>query len=145
MIQPVRLQLSRRPGANLRDQSFAANGLPAVVVSRPSVYGNPWSIAGAREAGYSGTDAQLAAWCSSLYREWVTGAPRSMTRMLCEDGDGSRDERIRGRLPILRGKNLACWCALPAPGEPDPCHAAVLLELANRPTCEAIPEAPRDR
>ena len=28
----------------------------------------------------------------------------------------------------LRGKNLACWCK---PGEP--CHADVLLELANRP------------
>lgn len=26
----------------------------------------------------------------------------------------------------LRGKNLACWCKLDAP-----CHAAILLELAN--------------
>jgi hypothetical protein len=26
----------------------------------------------------------------------------------------------------LRGKNLACWCKLG-----DPCHADVLLELAN--------------
>lgn len=32
----------------------------------------------------------------------------------------------------LRGHNLACWCPLPAPGEPDHCHAAVLLEIANR-------------
>lgn len=31
----------------------------------------------------------------------------------------------------LRGKNLACWCPLPEPGEPDHCHAAVLLEIAN--------------
>jgi len=29
---------------------------------------------------------------------------------------------------ILRGKNLACWCSLDAP-----CHADVLLELANKP------------
>lgn len=29
-------------------------------------------------------------------------------------------------LPELRGKNLACWCALD-----QPCHADVLLELAN--------------
>lgn len=27
----------------------------------------------------------------------------------------------------LRGKNLACWCPLDGP-----CHADVLLELANR-------------
>jgi hypothetical protein len=33
----------------------------------------------------------------------------------------------------LGGKNLACWCALPEPGDPDLCHAAVLLELANAP------------
>ena len=29
-------------------------------------------------------------------------------------------------LAELRGKNLACWCALD-----QPCHADVLLELAN--------------
>ncbi len=29
----------------------------------------------------------------------------------------------------LVGKDLACWCPLPAEGEPDWCHAAVLLEF----------------
>lgn len=33
----------------------------------------------------------------------------------------------------LAGKDLACWCPLPDPGEPDLCHGAVLLELANKP------------
>ena len=31
----------------------------------------------------------------------------------------------------LAGKSLACWCPLPADGEPDVCHASVLLEIAN--------------
>jgi hypothetical protein len=31
----------------------------------------------------------------------------------------------------LAGKSLACWCPLPAEGEPDICHAAVLLDIAN--------------
>ena len=31
----------------------------------------------------------------------------------------------------LKGKNLACWCALPRDGEPDICHAAALLRFAN--------------
>lgn len=31
----------------------------------------------------------------------------------------------------LAGKSLACWCPLPAEGEPDICHAAVLMEIAN--------------
>jgi hypothetical protein len=35
--------------------------------------------------------------------------------------------RLVASIPDLRGKNLACWCPLDAP-----CHADVLLELANR-------------
>jgi hypothetical protein len=31
----------------------------------------------------------------------------------------------------LRGRNLGCWCDLPAPGEADKCHGASLLVLAN--------------
>ncbi|MDX0178660.1 DUF4326 domain-containing protein [Sinorhizobium meliloti] len=33
----------------------------------------------------------------------------------------------------LRGKNLACWCR---PGAP--CHADVLLQVANRPLCDGV-------
>lgn len=37
----------------------------------------------------------------------------------------------------LRGKNLACWCAIGAA-----CHADVLLEIANTPLrCEAADAA----
>lgn len=39
---------------------------------------------------------------------------------------------VRAALDDLRGKNLACWCKVG-----DPCHADVLLELANQPVCEA--------
>ena len=31
----------------------------------------------------------------------------------------------------LKGKNLACWCPLPQPGEPDLCHAIIYLEFSN--------------
>ena len=31
----------------------------------------------------------------------------------------------------LGGRDLACWCPLPEPGQPDICHGAVLLEIAN--------------
>jgi hypothetical protein len=34
-------------------------------------------------------------------------------------------------LPNLASHDLACWCTLPEPGQPDICHATVLLELAN--------------
>lgn len=52
-----------------------------------------------------------------------------------------REDLLAGRLGVsvedvrreLRGRDLACWCPLPEPGEPDHCHAAVLLEVANAP------------
>ena len=37
------------------------------------------------------------------------------------------DEYAGAPLERLRGKNLACWCRLD-----QPCHADVLLELANQ-------------
>lgn len=42
-------------------------------------------------------------------------------RMVMDHGPRLRDE-IRAE---LRGKDLVCWCA------PKPCHADVLLEIAN--------------
>jgi hypothetical protein len=113
---PERIQLRRTKGWRM-----PAN---TVVVSRPSAFGNPWTIAAAREAGYSADDAQLRAWCVSLFREWLGDNPRSLTRML-KDGEELKRRLVR-RLPELRGKNLACWCPLD-----QPCHADVLLELAN--------------
>jgi len=38
-----------------------------------------------------------------------------------------------GELTELRGKDLVCWCQLTYPDStPYPCHADVLLDLANR-------------
>ncbi|MPY47092.1 DUF4326 domain-containing protein [Streptomyces acidicola] len=52
-----------------------------------------------------------------LYRQWLADRP--------EVRDEARQQ--------LAGRDLMCWCPLPEPGEPDHCHAAVLLELANEP------------
>jgi hypothetical protein len=54
-----------------------------------------------------------------------------MARKLLRDLEARRAEVISA-LASLRGKNLACWCPLPEPGKCDICHAALLLELANR-------------
>lgn len=35
--------------------------------------------------------------------------------------------KLIARLPELRGKDLACWCSTDKP-----CHADVLIEIANR-------------
>jgi hypothetical protein len=39
----------------------------------------------------------------------------------------------------LGGHDLMCWCRPPEPGRPDHCHAAVLLDVANRPHADLSP------
>lgn len=85
----------------------------AVYVGRPSRWANPWTVAKAREAGFGGTDAALAALCANFFAQGM----RTKVRV-CQP--------IIAALPLLRGKHLACWCRLD-----QPCHADVLLELAN--------------
>jgi len=85
-----------------------------VVVSRPSHWGNPYPVV----AG----DRQSAVNCFRKELEWhLTGAS-------LVDG-----ETLRQKLIALRGKNLACWCPIyDEKGLRVPCHADILLELANK-------------
>lgn len=76
----------------------------SVSVARPGKWGNPFRV------GDFGIPDQAAA--VERYREWLDG------RVVGPERPASFEE--------LRGKNLACWCK---PGSP--CHADVLLELAN--------------
>ena len=109
MAEPVRLQLSRKKGFDLQAQSRAVNGLPAVSVARPGKWGNPYTV---EEFGRD-------------------EAVRGFRAMVLSPDEGELSFR-RGYLPTceeivseLLGKNLACWC------KGSPCHADVLLELAN--------------
>ena len=113
-----RLQLSRRAGFDLQAVSRALNGLPARRVSRPGKWGNPFSIA--ETAARYGLDADAAqARAVALCAEWLEG---TIDPALSPGTPPSRAE-IR---EFLGGHNLACWCR---PGTP--CHADVLLRLAN--------------
>ncbi len=116
MTSPVRLRLSRTKGFDLQAHSHATNGLPAVNVARPSKWGNPVVVDEMR-----GMSAKAA---TEAYRRWLTKGPASLLSF--------RDPpRVTEIVRELRGKNLACWCK---PG--DPCHADVLLKIANSPTSE---------
>jgi hypothetical protein len=108
---PVRIQLKRTkkwrkpPGA--------------IVVCRPSRFGNPFRIGMfVSDHGVLKTKAD----CVNVYREWVL--------LMLSGSYGKRPEQavLMGKiLRDLEGRDLACSCK---PGEP--CHADVLLELANR-------------
>ncbi|MFC6489691.1 DUF4326 domain-containing protein [Nitratireductor sp. GCM10026969] len=136
MIRPVRLQLSRKKGFDLQAHSQGANGLPAVNVARPSRWGNPYAV------GAPDPFRPIGNWMSQeraveLYRRGIElrFVTVPFTRLTPEErGDKYHSFGAHSVEEVshqLRGKNLACWCK---PGEP--CHADVLLELANGPRCE---------
>lgn len=121
MSAPKRIQLSRRKGWRKPENT--------VVVSRPSKWGNPFTVAGAIENGYADAQEDGREVAAGAFRDWLHGDDWAA---------GSGPEWNLRRLRMLRelselvGKNLACWCPLvDAEGDRVPCHADVLLELAN--------------
>jgi hypothetical protein len=102
--QPKRIQRQRTRGWRMPPNT--------VYVGRPTKWGNPYEVVDILDA-FSGDVAAARLDCVSSYR-WA----------LTHGGDGSH---LLQMLPELRGKDLACWCPL---GQP--CHADVLLELANQ-------------
>lgn len=118
---PIRIQRRRTKGWR------APEG--AIYVGRPSWFGNPFTPEDYWNCGYSGNLFVARHHCVTAYRQWLTGAPfthhwREPKHFLdwlqsCRAG---RVERIHE----LRGKDLMCWCGLGFP-----CHADVLLEIAN--------------
>lgn len=102
----------------------------AVYVGRPTKWGNPFCV----EA--CGTRSKAV----RVYRAWMDGTftDKSIVRII--GGGVKMPEQpisifryliwrggLRRQLEELRGKDLACWCPLD-----QPCHADVLLEIANR-------------
>lgn len=99
----------------------------AVYVGRGSLWGNPFVV---------GVDGDVEK-CIALYRRWLSG------EISDEDTEFRHELKARGmpfsqvwlgkylvwteRLDKLRGKDLMCWCK-----EGEPCHADVLIELANQ-------------
>lgn len=106
MDKPIRVQLRRTKCWRMPENTVSVAG--------PTKWGNPFRV-GQR---VQSDPAQPIAVCFSV--EQAVGAFRDF----CEHPVGQRfRDAIRTE---LRGKNLACWCPLD-----QPCHADVLLELAN--------------
>lgn len=89
-----------------------------VKVSRPGPWGNPFVVS---EKAKPGNHVGGAEYIAVPTVEDAVACFREMLTM-----EGPRPDWMREHLSELRGKNLACWCK---PGAP--CHADVLLELAN--------------
>lgn len=79
-------------------------GVPkeAIYVGRPTIWGNPFKVLRHNQA-----DHEI---CVLRYRQWLENQPELIVKIKAE----------------LVGKDLVCWC------KPLPCHADVLLEIANK-------------
>ncbi|MEU1449880.1 DUF4326 domain-containing protein [Streptomyces mirabilis] len=119
--QPARLQ--RRRTAGWRAPTAAK------YVGRGTRWGNPYTVtqcgpthAVLNETGSvifgskSETEARRVA--VDWYRAWFSSQPDLAAAVRQQ----------------LAGRDLMCWCPLPEPGQPDHCHAAVLLDLARTAT-----------
>lgn len=113
IIMPQRIQRSREHGWRMPDNT--------IYVGRPTVFGNPFTLKGCAEAGYTG---DLHGRCFEAFRIFMGKYWREVWQG--EEAERYHDRLLR-RLPELRGKHLACWCPLNRA-----CHADVLIELANR-------------
>lgn len=127
---PIRIQRRRTKGFSLQAQS--PDGRPVVSVCRPGKWGNPFIVGEqlvnvgmvvlnhadlTREEAEHGVITPAVA--VKLFRAWLVRAYSA--------------ETMRLSLYQLQGLHLACWCK---PGAP--CHADVLLELANAPAPPAL-------
>jgi hypothetical protein len=102
---PERIQLRRTKGWRIPPNT--------VVVSRPSRWGNPYQVG---TDGVPDRETAVRLFRALLRRQFNELSNRYFVFV---------DERLRAD---LRGKNLACWCQIGSP-----CHADVLLEIANGP------------
>ncbi len=119
-MKPVRIQRKRVKGYNMQSESRALNGLPAVSVCRPGRWGNPYKV-GALHPKHG--KPMTASEAVSLFKEGLFKYTHTSGSMHDLHIDLMVIREIKRG---LAGKNLACWCKLDAP-----CHADVLLEIAN--------------
>lgn len=98
---PKRIQRKRTKGWRMPENT--------VYVGRPSKFGNPFNVTEDRTHGET----------VAAFKIWITVDG-------CHANIPEKKAAILNSLDEIRGKNLACWCR-----EDRPCHADILLEIAN--------------
>lgn len=135
---PIRIQRKRTAG-----WTMPAN---TIYVGRPTRWGNPFNFASsdncwnALALGCRGDAKGRREASVKAFRQWIAppkGRIKEMEFGVVMEAKGKKvpigPRAKAGEAPshdeirkALRGKNLACWCALD-----QPCHADALLEIAN--------------
>lgn len=133
---PQRIQRRRTRGWRMPDG--------AVYVGRPGPWGNPYTISAmqqqidrvAEALGHESSELDARSMAVEAFRCDLTYGPDSIWWWF---GPHMAIIRIKGALQAgkLTGWDLACWCPLD-----QPCHADVLLEIANSPATLAERNTP---
>lgn len=108
---PKRIQRKRSKGWRMPEG--------AVYVGRPTKWGNPFVVSertSCESCGQEIDGAYTAEQSMAAYRHYLNH-PQNLHGWMMP---------TREMIRTLRGKDLVCWCALD-----QPCHADVLLEIAN--------------
>ncbi|HST46527.1 DUF4326 domain-containing protein [Jatrophihabitans sp.] len=106
MTTPERIQLRRTKGWR--------KPAGAIVVARPSKWGNPYRIDDYRTGHPDASDRELRRLAVEDFRRLAAGRA------------GEHRPYPWEAIGELAGRDLCCWC----PAD-QPCHADVLLQLAN--------------
>lgn len=123
-MTPKRIQLRRTKGWRKPEG--------CIFVARPSKWGNPWRVYH-DDAKWWLVEGPLETH-KGFPSEWAA-AEFAVRRYRAHIGPvgAAGLAQVAVDVSSLRGHDLACWCPLEdARGRRVPCHADVLLELANR-------------
>lgn len=121
---PIRVQRKRAKGWRMPENTL--------YVGRPGKWGNPFVVGEKYENG---------AWMACMFPVYNEFIEKYRTGIVPKSPEEAIElykthmatkiktwpDAMRKELESLRGKNLACWCKI---GQP--CHADVLLEIANK-------------
>lgn len=102
MSAPQRIQRKRTKGWRMPEG--------AVYVGRPSYWGNIFKVGTRTNRAYGSTIVENRAHAVELFEKYLARNP-----IIASDAQKA-----------LAGRDLACWCPLD-----EPCHADVLLEIAQ--------------
>jgi|CXWL01.1.fsa_nt_gi hypothetical protein len=115
---PQRVQLSRKRGWTMPPNT--------VKTDRSTGFGNPYRVWKAKPLDAKPLEKPW--WVESELHVWMFATKDEATaaaiRLFTETMTDHMKDKVR---QSLKGKNLACWCRTGAP-----CHADVLLEIANQ-------------
>lgn len=107
-MNPIRIQRKRAKGYKMPPNT--------VSVTRPGKWGNPFVV------GEFGTREE----CLNAFTYLMQGNI-CLTSKSTIDKQKKYYNHVKENLKELKGKNLACFCPLNKP-----CHADILLEIANQ-------------